>query len=277
MHSPAGNLRVLDFDVWYSDPNDWNVDRNWWLDPNDADDANDAPDPHAIGSGDPNDPTYNDPNDPNYNRWAELSGGPPISTGLLNSELLYLFRYGVMLGEESGEATNLNWDEPWGPWTIQLADANYLDPSGTPSGPVQMVIDRLFWIDGEFPLYCILRLDGAGGVARSLNLEVTNPSKGEVNVSPDWPRLWPKFPDGMTITLEAVPTEGSFKEWVIFDPNFPGDTSHAVKDTNAVIELTMDADHHVEAKFKCGSSEILPLVGVVLLVLALGVMIRRPR
>ncbi len=72
----------------------------------------------------------------------------------------------------------------------------------------------------------------------------------------------PAYPEGLPVTLTAVPHEGeAFNKWVIYDPNFPGDANHATEDANLSIALVMEADQHVEAKFKCGSGvgEILPM------------------
>ncbi len=119
--------------------------------------------------------------------------------------------------------------------------------------------------------------------AKNLSLKIGNSSKGVVSIAPDNPDQGdPNTPDerdyvfayDADVVLTATPTEGSFKEWQVFDPNYPGDTNYAVIDTNQVLVLTMDQDHEVKAVFKCGSS-LPPFVAMTLLALGLGVVIRR--
>ncbi len=95
------------------------------------------------------------------------------------------------------------------------------------------------------------------------------------NVMAD-PNALRRYTDGTEIVLVGMPVEGkSFKQWKIYDPNHPGDSSYVSVDTNAVLYLTMDGDYEIEAIFKCGSGEMLPPIGMVLLVLAMGVVVRR--
>ncbi len=90
------------------------------------------------------------------------------------------------------------------------------------------------------------------------------------------PETLRRYTNGTEVVLVAEPLEGkSFKSWTVFDPNYPGDRGHAVEDTNSVLYLTMDADWEVEASFSCGSSEFLPPMGMVLLALVAGVIVRR--
>lgn len=100
----------------------------------------------------------------------------------------------------------------------------------------------------------------------SLTLYEVNGHMGQVafDPTPDDANA-PRFGARTEVTLTAVPNAGkSFKEWEIFDPNYPGDDNHAVKDTNNPIVIVMDTDRQVEVAFKCGSGvdEILPLLVV---------------
>lgn len=132
----------------------------------------------------------------------------------------------------------------------------------------------------------------------TLSLTVKKASKGTITIDPDILRAEildandpgyqadadpndisavRAYTPGTEVVLVATPTSGnSFKEWKIYDPNHPGDNAYAVKDTNSTLYLTMvDGDWQVEAAFKCGSSEALMPLGVVLLALVVGVVIRR--
>ena len=141
-------------------------------------------------------------------------------------------------------------------------------------------------------------------MSHTLQLDVKNASRGTITIDPDllddpndapwfisgdpndpnnWNGTYPRDPewlrrysDGTEVVLvaEAIPGK-SFTAWTVFDPNYPGDRDHAVEDTNSVLYLTMDADWEVEAAFGCGSSELLPPLGMVLLALAAGVVVRR--
>ena len=82
---------------------------------------------------------------------------------------------------------------------------------------------------------------------------------------------------GTEIVLVPTAVEGkAFRVWKIWeDPNHYPDDNYMVEDSNSVLYLTMDQDYAVDAVFKCGAGQMLPPVGVVLLVLALGLVIRR--
>ncbi len=127
--------------------------------------------------------------------------------------------------------------------------------------------------------------------SHTLQLDVKNASKGTIAIDPDLlddsnnvdPNAMPvsieatrRYTAGTEVVLVAEPLSGSsFKSWTIFDPNWPGDRGHAVEDTNSVLYLTMSADWEVEASFACGSSEMLPPIGMVLLALGAAVVVRR--
>ncbi|MBN1346874.1 MAG: hypothetical protein JXQ73_29550 [Phycisphaerae bacterium] len=131
----------------------------------------------------------------------------------------------------------------------------------------------------------------------SLSLSVINPQYGSVVISPDvlddpneavlWdpndpneppPQAWNllrRYTDGTPIVMVAEAIAGkSFSRWVIFDPNHPGDANFGTADSNTVLYLTMDEDKSIEAAFKCGSG-LPPFVGMMLLGLCVGVVIRR--
>lgn len=119
-----------------------------------------------------------------------------------------------------------------------------------------------------------------------LTLNVVKPNYGAVAIDPDLrDPTDPNTPDekklrytkGTGIALSAVPISGkSFGGWAVWaDPNkYPDANFITIQDSNAVLYLTMDHDYLAEATFKCGSG-VEPFVGVVLLALAVGVVVRR--
>lgn len=122
--------------------------------------------------------------------------------------------------------------------------------------------------------------------ARQLLLKLNAAGRGTVDVDPalldpndpntDLERLY-RYTDGTEVVLVATPAEErSFKQWVIYDPNYPGDFDHATIDTNTVLQLTMDQDHEIRAEFNCGSG-VPPFVAMSLLALGAGCMLRRLR
>jgi len=261
----AGDFQAYDFDVWYQDPNDWNLDPNMWPDPNDAKDASDAPDPNGIAPGDPNDPNYNDPNQPIYARTCTLVNG----SGILNSELLYFWSFRAMTDGVNWEVdADVDWSDPFAPWTIDISNGG-ADAELNWGLEINNPGDLLF-IKGT------LTMQGTGGVARTLTVTHDKPGWGTVAVDPDWPRIWPKFANGQEIVLTATPIDGKIlKEWRIWDdPNLYPDKNFATIDSNTVLTLTMNGDKHVEAKYKCGSN-LPPFIAMTLLALTVGVMIRR--
>ncbi len=121
----------------------------------------------------------------------------------------------------------------------------------------------------------------------SLNLTVSNDHMGTITIDPDLlddpngdPNdlaLLRRYTNGTEIVLVAEPFSGkSFKGWVIYDPNHPGDANYITQDTNATLYLTMDADWEIEAGFKCGGG-VPPFVAVALLALGFAVAVRRLR
>jgi len=53
----------------------------------------------------------------------------------------------------------------------------------------------------------------------------------------------------------------SFKQWIIYDPNHPGDQNYASYDANTTLMLTLMSDMSVEGHFKCGGALAPPLLG----------------
>ncbi len=102
-----------------------------------------------------------------------------------------------------------------------------------------------------------------------LDLTVTNSNWGEVQIDPlpeDANTML--YPRGTTVTLTATPIEGkSFRQWTLYDPNYPDDANYATADANTSITLVLNQDTSVNAAFKCGSGvgEVLPLAGIGLL------------
>lgn len=121
--------------------------------------------------------------------------------------------------------------------------------------------------------------------SHTLELTVKNAQMGMITIDPDLlddpnnassdpnmptdPNELRRYTDGTEIVLVAEPLAGkSFQSWKVYDPNHPGDDAYAVQDTNSTLYLTMGADWQVQARFKCGSSEMLLPAGLVLLILA---------
>jgi hypothetical protein len=298
IHIYQNNLRIRDMDIWYQDPNDWWQDPNDWPgDPNKIPTPANAPNPNSIVhvnpatgkddpaygySTDPNDPNYNDPNIPTILRWANLTGGPAISTGQLNSEVLYFARTYVQLqGSPDSDSSSFGWSKPFGPWSVQVADTPLLfNRSGMPSGPVQIKIEWKFWTKGSISILGTVHIEAVGGLARNLNMSYKHDNWGTVTMNPapvDPNRVGLKFPDMTNLTLTATPTVDKkvFDKWTIFDPNYPADPNHGTIDTNSVTHLVMDKDQSVEAAFKCASSGLEPFVAMTLLMLSVGVVVRR--
>ncbi len=122
-------------------------------------------------------------------------------------------------------------------------------------------------------------------VSHSLDLTIVNENYGTITIDPDLlddlegdpndPNQLRRYTDGTEVVLVAEPVEGkSWNRWTVFDPNYPGDANYATSDTNAVLLLTMNQDHIVEAAFKCGSS-LPPFVAMTLLAMGVAVVARR--
>jgi hypothetical protein len=110
----------------------------------------------------------------------------------------------------------------------------------------------------------------------TLTLTTSNGRYGSVEFNPvrsDLNNL--KFCQGSVVTLTAIPEEGrSFREWTIYDPNYPGDANHAIVDANLSTTMVMLTDRHVQATFNC-SSGLGPMLPLMATGLAGMVMLRR--
>jgi hypothetical protein len=125
------------------------------------------------------------------------------------------------------------------------------DASG-PDNPTQVTMDGNKSVTADFVR------------AFTLTLSVSHNNWGSVNVEPNLPA----YPEGATVTLTAEPISGkSFKEWTIYDPNYPGDANLAEADSNSSITVVMNTNRQIDADFKCGSGldSMLPLLSLVLL------------
>jgi len=86
---------------------------------------------------------------------------------------------------------------------------------------------------------------------RKLTVRINNPSRGHVNLDP-----LPADPAqtlyrlGTTVEVTAVPEpNNTFQEWLVFDPNHPGDANRAARDPNLSLKVLMIVDRELEAKF----------------------------
>jgi hypothetical protein len=116
-------------------------------------------------------------------------------------------------------------------------------------------------------------------VSHTLKLTVNHSNWGSVEVDPNLvdpnDSTIQRYTSGTEVVLTATPVSGkSFKEWTVYDPNYPGDLSHAVSNPNTVLYLTMNADWEVGADFKCGSG-LEPLLGIGLLAMVMVAVVRR--
>ncbi len=107
----------------------------------------------------------------------------------------------------------------------------------------------------------------------TLTLTETNPTYGEVIVEPEQPDPNDlQFHEGTAIALTAVPVESKeFRNWEVYDPNYPGDANHASIDTNATLAFVISDDAHVNAVWGCGGGAAMmlpiPLAALALLLL----------
>jgi probable HAF family extracellular repeat protein len=105
----------------------------------------------------------------------------------------------------------------------------------------------------------------------TLTIETAHGDWGRVEIAPE-PNDGnaPAYRAGTVVTLTAIPIEGkAFKQWEIYDPNYPGDLNHITIDANNPLTLKMDDDYRVTAAFKCGSGGALPAVLLPAFLLAL--------
>jgi len=107
----------------------------------------------------------------------------------------------------------------------------------------------------------------------SLTVGINDSNKGYVEIDP----CLPSYPDGMVVTLTAVPNPGkSFTEWDHLDPNDPYDSNNTVLDANNPTQVVMDQHRQVVANFKCGSGEEA-MVSLSMSVLGVAGLVRRRR
>jgi len=111
---------------------------------------------------------------------------------------------------------------------------------------------------------------------RDVTLTVEKDNLGTISFDPEPNDAnAPEYPSGTIVTLTATPNDGTgFKQWVIYDPNYPGDANHATIDSNTVITITVNNDMEIEAAFKCGSGGG-PFLPMILLGLGVFAFVRR--
>ncbi len=134
--------------------------------------------------------------------------------------------------------------------------------------------------------------------AKQLQLTVSHPENGYVTVEPETemmrdpndpfdpntfdpndPNTYPeertwRYTPGTEVMLmaNAWPGGKGFNKWEVTDP---ADANNSFSDTNTVMYLTMDREWEVKAKFACGSAALMPMIGLTLLALGVGVVLRR--
>jgi hypothetical protein len=230
-------------------------------------------------------PNYpSNPNDPNCHwlRGAMWTGGKYAWDGTWTIQANCV---GDMLGEDVTDP--IGGDFPFDP---NLHMDLYLHPNGTNAvaafsgGQAKQPQEPFYVVDASYDDF-ENRTGYFTNVSHTLTLAVGHTNWGSVTVVPDLlddPNHDPnsysevrRYTNGTEIVLTATPVSGkSFKEWTIYDPNYPGDLGHASADSNTVLYLTMNANWQVDADFKCGSG-MEPFVAVALLALAVGVVVRR--
>ncbi len=103
----------------------------------------------------------------------------------------------------------------------------------------------------------------------------------DANDPNSWVGTWPPDPNelrrytpGTEVMLVATPDPNGkgFNKWEVTDP---ADSNNNYSDTNLVLYLTMDRDWEVKAKFACGSAALMPILGLTLVALFVGVIVRR--
>ena len=256
-------------DDWEADPNFWTPDPNLWdrYDDPDGDLANNLEE--FLAGTHPNEPDNDgDPNGPDglpdnweYRYLGTLSYDPnddPDDDGLDNQTEL-------SLGTHAGR-TSIDADRDGLPdsWEFRVFGSTVLDPGDTvpwdPNGPT--VRDAY-----ELGLVFIA----------TLSLDIVTDPWGGVVLDPEpivsgtdvpGPNEY-TYREGTSVSLSAEPTAGkSFRHWVIYDANYPGDANYATIDSNSQTTVFINADPELTAAFKCGSG-VGRILGVVLCVLGL--------
>jgi hypothetical protein len=283
--------------------------RKIWIDPNDPNWAAYPSLPDGFPFRSPPNPSFNPYRGPNYGGaimpywyrsgfWMllqfELDPNRPQYPGDPNGKYL---KAAVWHGDK------YDWDGKWlmegelsSPWRRNVGGLE--DPNGIiyPNGEWYFGAGQVFFMVasdkpnfGGFPADAAfdnieVRNGRFSNTPRRLHLTVGHTNWGAIGANPDLrdptdpntpdEKIY-RYTDGTNVVLVAQPISGkSFKEWLVYDPNYPGDLNHATTDSNSVLRLTMNADWVVEADFKCGSG-LEPFVAMVLIALAAGVVVRR--
>jgi len=111
----------------------------------------------------------------------------------------------------------------------------------------------------------------------TLTVDKKGQGDGTVERDPNEDPNWGAYVYGTVVTLTGVPDDKStFKHWLIYDPNYPGDANYAKTKAQNPIEVVMDRNWHVTAVFGCSTGSGLALP-VLLAALALGLVKARAR
>ncbi len=210
--------------------------------------------------------------DPNY-----ASGDP--NGKFLRSAIWHGDKYDwdgkyILQGELSTSGAG-NWGDYWywpegGSFVLAVSDEDW-----TNGFPAEVAYDNFEVRTGIFtnqPCRLQLTLNAAGRGAVEVDPALEDPN----DPNTDLERLY-RYTDGTEVVLVAEAVEGkSFKQWKVYDPNFPGDANYVTLDTNTVLMLTMDGDYDVRAEFNCGSG-VPPFLAMSLLALAGAGLLRRLR
>jgi len=295
-----------------NDPNFWDGRPSWapQFDPNYYPNVPDNLDPSLY---DPNDPNWQDPRDPNWmladanmldpnNMWADPNFMDEHN-GFWIAFQFVIIDPNYPSGDPNGKgfkATCWNggkfdWD---GNWILEhdMTGWNAGDPNGDYWPDAYTVTGYngiASWGSDEFGIVSDVAFDNVESrhgvftnVGRWLTLKKKDCQEltvdpdllAEPNQDPNNLNLLRRYTDGTAIVLHSVVPVGNkaFKKWTIKGPNDSGDPSYqVVVDTNEVVYLTMDGDYLVKATCKCGGGGIEPFAAIVLMVLGLGVLVRR--
>jgi hypothetical protein len=248
---------------------------------------------------DPNDPNWLDPNNlwqtPGYmdehnGFWIALQfisdgvagdpNGKQLKCTCWNGEKFDWDATWIVSKDLGTVDPDLDWWPEWY-WTDGLTGLGAYGDSGE-GIPADVVFDN---VEARIGLFT--------NVSHTLSLKVKNADYGTVTIDPDLlddpnnasgdpnvptdPNELRRYTDGTEITMVAEAIEGrAFKKWKIWDdPNHYPDPNDVIGDTNTVLYLTMGNDYRIEAVFSCASSSVLPPVAIALLMMVLGVLIRR--
>jgi hypothetical protein len=217
--------------------------------------------------------------------WIRSSGdlnGGGAHDGMLNALLFaeafgdhetYLITPGLNLGSRVSDVVLEFWHKQaaWRPSQDTLTVLSKTSPAGSWTTLASYTTDTPTWTQRTIPLadtsgtlyigflgnatwaygVCIDDMVVSGRPLYQLNLAVTNPTWGHVEMSPEPNDAnAPLFQRNTLVTLTAVANEGKgFQQWTIYDPNHPGDANYATVDSNNPVTVFMDADKDVTATF----------------------------